>query len=131
MDNEFIISLRFSSDTIDFGESILPIEGYEFKYNKKGESVIPGKRDSSFKARSNNLVIDNIITVNNLENNINEIICKLDYLLKKITIDNLKREVCIFCSIENQQFGFLADYKFIHFLSENKCILTFSGIFYL
>jgi len=50
--------------------------------------------------------------------------------LSAIDVDDLKREIYIIGSIENQQFGFLINLDFVNLLAENKYMLSFSGISY-
>ena len=132
IENTFRISLRLSSDIYNFEEMIPEIDGYEIKYNKKGNSLT---KDGTFKARANVLVIRECFVGNNIDDESNPMITsKLLPIIKTLSaidVDDLKREIYIAGSIENQQFGFLIDLDFINLLAENKYIISFSVISYL
>jgi len=131
MENTFHISLRLSSEAYDFENLIPEIYGYEIKYNKKGTCLT---KDGAFKTRANILGIQKCYIGNNIDNESNSIIIsKLLPIIKALSaidVDDLKREIYIIGSIENQQFGFLINLDFVNLLAENKYMLSFSGISY-
>jgi len=130
MENNFCVSLRLSSDEYDFEEMIPKIEGYKYLYKKKGAILA---KYGNFKARANVFVIDcyDGTSIDDESNPL--IISKLLPIIKTLSaidVDDLKRELYIAGSIENQQFGFLIDLDFINLLAENKYMISFSGISY-
>jgi hypothetical protein len=130
IENNFCVYLRLSSDEYDFEEMIPRIEGYKYLYKKKGTSLA---KYGNFKARANVFVIDcyNGTSIDDESNPL--IISKLLPIIKTLSaidVEDLKRELYIAGSIENQQFGFLIDLNFINLLAENKYMISFSGISY-
>jgi hypothetical protein len=134
MENKFRISLRIKSDQFDF-EKLIPVKiDYKFVYNKKGDDVIRHNNSGSFCARSNILIINDIFITDKIEDNACDFLAKLTSLMKLLSVietDDIKREIFIFASLENQQFGFSANLEFLNLLTKYKYSLSFSGISYL
>jgi hypothetical protein len=134
MENQFNISIRLSSDTINFKNLIPVLNDYKFVYNEKGKNLIKTNKKNTFHAKANILIIKDVYITNSIESDYINIVKKLEPLMDLLTLINLphlRREVYISGSIENQQFGFSVDQKFIDLLSKFNYMLSFSGIFYL
>jgi hypothetical protein len=117
----------------DFEKSIPPIINYKITYNKKMSSVIKTNKNSTFLAKSNILVVHDIYVTDNIGVNSCCFLKNLSSLMKllsSINTDDIKREVYISSAIENQQFGFSIDFKFLKLLVKYHYFLSFSGISY-
>jgi hypothetical protein len=129
MKNRFRISLRCSSDTVDFQKTIPKFADYAIAYNRKGESVISNKT-SSFKALANTLVVKDVYIADKIDVD-SDIINKLLPVIRSLSVidvDDLIREVSLAGTIKNQQFGFLMNHDFINLLAENNYSFVFYGI---
>jgi len=128
MDNQYNISIRLSSDDYVFN-NIEALEKYKIKIAKKGESIFT---NSSFIARSNVLIVDNIyekqISNINIKDNYKELINIFEILKNNLNNINYNKEIWLSCSINNDQFGFGIDQEFIDILSKYGYSLSISGI---
>lgn len=132
MENIYKLSIRLLSDNYNFYNDTEILKQYNIKILIKGESIFENNPDSSFKAKKNVLIIDNIyneqisnISIDNLDE-INKIINILDQKYQKIL--NIKYEFYISCSINNDQFGFEIDNKLISILSKYNYSIIISGV---
>ena len=132
IDTTYRFSLRLISETIDFNEMIPKIDGLNIIYHKKNSNLF---KDSYFKVNSNILVIHDFFSCSTIDNeNTNTLVNKIDELegiLSVIKVNDLKRELYIKGSIENQQFGFSINTSLINILSKYNYAFSFSGISYL
>ena len=132
MENKYKISIRLLSDEYVFENNIKTLENYKIKISKKGESIIPNNQNSSFKARTNVLVIEHIydeqfsnINIDDDYNRLNKI---FDIIKEQFKGINIKKEFYLTCTINNDQFGFGIDRKLIELLSNYGYSLIVSGI---
>jgi hypothetical protein len=135
MENDFEISIRLSSDDYIFGNDIKALDNYKIKIFKKGESIIPNKPNSTFRARANVLLVDNIYEKQfsniNIEDNYNKLIKLFDIIKNQFKNIDIRKEIWLSCSINNDQFGFEIDKKLINIFSNYGYSLAVSGIAYL
>ncbi|MDR2901243.1 MAG: hypothetical protein LBV20_06980 [Treponema sp.] len=135
MENTFRISLRLTSDLYDFDTLISELTDYKISYNKKDNSVLSSNINSSFKAKSNVLLVKDLYVNNNITDEDNDVI--IDKLMPLINFfsliknNDVKHEVYISSRIENQQFGFQFNHNLLSLLSEYNYKISFSGISYV
>jgi hypothetical protein len=131
--NIYKLSIRLCSDNYDFENDIELFKNYEIKTSKKGKSIFINKPDDFFSARSNVLVIDNIFEAPKKGINITKKYIELEEIMKIIknkynNNNEIKYELYISCSINNDQFGFEIDKELIKILSEYDYAIIISGI---
>jgi len=134
IEDAYNISLRLSSVSFDFGFLIPEINDYKVVYCRKDSSRF---KDNTFKAIANVLCVNDIFSCNVIDNlregNLSDaiIINKLTPLIKNLSVINandLKRELCISGTIENDQFGFGISHDLMFLLAENGYSLSFFGL---
>ena len=132
MENIYELSIRLLSGSYDFNDDIDIFKQYNTKIFKKDENIFNNNKNSSFKAKHNILLIDNIYKeqISNICVDDFNLIHQLIELLKQkySKYQDIKYEFYISCSINNNQFGFEIDNMLLNILSKYNYSIIISGI---
>jgi hypothetical protein len=132
MENIFNISIRLASDDFDFTSFNEHFSNYRTIHHKKGESIILEKPNSSFRAKKNIFIVEDIYQISKMDHdfdfqNMIFLFEKIDTIITNCSV-NIRKEVYIQCHANNQQFGIDISNNFINQLSKHNYSIVLSGI---